>query len=179
MTRESQNMPNLLVHLAVKLSNKGSQVVMPLQQVSSNISIRFYILTCTTKGVLIRHARDCFGSDAVESVQQSKDINKAREVLKKFGKKSQSKLTAALKTIKGWAESFSTQPPSKESIRSVFFTPTSSVLQVNNAAESLLLVGCLSRRGHSTSSKTVATVGCRRRDVPSVIFPVAKRFRRM
>ncbi|KAE9404170.1 hypothetical protein BT96DRAFT_989650 [Gymnopus androsaceus JB14] len=70
-------------------------------------------------GVLIRHARDCFGSKAVKSVRQSKDINKAHEVLKKFGKKSQSKLTAALKTIKGWAESFSTQPPSKESIRVV------------------------------------------------------------
>ncbi|KAE9398171.1 hypothetical protein BT96DRAFT_758373, partial [Gymnopus androsaceus JB14] len=70
-------------------------------------------------GALIQHSKSCWGDEAVKAVQESKSLEKARDALKKFGKKSQSKLTAALRTVKGWAESFSTQPPSKKSIRVV------------------------------------------------------------
>ncbi|KAF9040320.1 hypothetical protein BDP27DRAFT_1244652, partial [Rhodocollybia butyracea] len=67
-------------------------------------------------GALICHAKSCWGDEAVSAVQQSKSLDKAREAIRKIGKKSQSKLTAALRTVKGWAESFSTQPPTKKSI---------------------------------------------------------------
>ncbi|KAE9397066.1 hypothetical protein BT96DRAFT_996147 [Gymnopus androsaceus JB14] len=70
-------------------------------------------------GALIRHAKFCWGEEAVNAVQGSKSIDKARDALKKFGKKSQSKLTAALRSVKGWAELFSTQPPSKQTIHVV------------------------------------------------------------
>ncbi|KAE9392697.1 hypothetical protein BT96DRAFT_748908, partial [Gymnopus androsaceus JB14] len=68
----------------------------------------------SSTGALIRHSKSCWGDEAVKAVQESKSLEKARDALKKFGKKSQSKLTAALRTVKGWAESFSTQPPSKK-----------------------------------------------------------------
>ncbi|KAE9384919.1 hypothetical protein BT96DRAFT_1007575 [Gymnopus androsaceus JB14] len=46
-------------------------------------------------------------------------LDKAQDAIKKIGKKSQLKLTAALKTCKGWADSFSTRPPEKETTRVV------------------------------------------------------------
>ncbi|KAE9389052.1 hypothetical protein BT96DRAFT_769639, partial [Gymnopus androsaceus JB14] len=83
--------------------------------------IVFHCSTCRAQvkqdlhflGALIRHAKSCWGEEAVNAVQGSKSIDKARDALKKFRKKSQSKLTAALRSVKGWAESFSTQPPKK------------------------------------------------------------------
>ncbi|KAF9036401.1 hypothetical protein BDP27DRAFT_1528361, partial [Rhodocollybia butyracea] len=65
-------------------------------------------------GALIRHAKSCWGDKAVSAVQQSKSLDKARDAI---GRKGQSKLTAALRTVKGWAESKVTQPPTKKSIR--------------------------------------------------------------
>ncbi|KAE9384415.1 hypothetical protein BT96DRAFT_748669, partial [Gymnopus androsaceus JB14] len=68
-------------------------------------------------GVLHRHAKRCWGDEAVKAAQESKDLSRAREAIEKFGSKKQSMLTAVLRTVKGWAESFSTTPPSKENIR--------------------------------------------------------------
>ncbi|KAE9400279.1 hypothetical protein BT96DRAFT_819454, partial [Gymnopus androsaceus JB14] len=73
-------------------------------------------------GALIQHAKCCWGDEAVSAVQNFKSIDKAWEALKKFGKKSQSKLTAVLRTVKGWAESFSMQPPTKKTIWFVFMS---------------------------------------------------------
>ncbi|KAF9064680.1 hypothetical protein BDP27DRAFT_1155391, partial [Rhodocollybia butyracea] len=70
-------------------------------------------------GALIRHAKSCWGEEAVNAAQQSKSLENARAAIKRIGKKSQSKLAAALRTMKGWAESFSTQPPTKKEIRVV------------------------------------------------------------
>jgi len=70
-------------------------------------------------GVLHRHAKKCWGDKAVKAAQDSKNISRARKAVQKFGSKKQSMLTAALRTVKGWAESFSTTPPSKESVRYV------------------------------------------------------------
>ncbi|KAE9393113.1 hypothetical protein BT96DRAFT_747958, partial [Gymnopus androsaceus JB14] len=69
--------------------------------------------------VLHRHAKKCWGDEAVKAAQDSKNISRAREAVQKFGSKKQSMLTAALRTVKGWTESFSTTPPSKESVRVV------------------------------------------------------------
>ncbi|KAE9400296.1 hypothetical protein BT96DRAFT_772648, partial [Gymnopus androsaceus JB14] len=62
---------------------------------------------------------ECWGDEAIKAAQESKDLSRAREAIEKFGSKKQSMLTAALRTVKGWAESFSTTPPSKENIRIV------------------------------------------------------------
>jgi len=59
------------------------------------------------------HAKKCWGEEAMAAAKDS-TLDKARDAIKKIGKKSQSKLTAALKTCKGWADSFSTRPPEKE-----------------------------------------------------------------
>jgi len=62
------------------------------------------------------HAKKCWGDDAVAAVKDS-TLEKARAAISKFGKKSQSKLTAALRTAKGWAKTFSTTPPERETVR--------------------------------------------------------------
>ncbi|KAE9385363.1 hypothetical protein BT96DRAFT_751949, partial [Gymnopus androsaceus JB14] len=69
--------------------------------------------------VLHQHAKRCWGDKAVKAAQESKDLSRAREAIEKFGSKKQSVLTAALRTVKGWAELFSTTPPLKENIRIV------------------------------------------------------------
>ncbi|KAF9059140.1 hypothetical protein BDP27DRAFT_1239351, partial [Rhodocollybia butyracea] len=66
------------------------------------------------------HAKSCWGKEAVNAAQQSKSLENARAAIKRIGKKSQSKLAAALRTMKGWAESFSMQPPTKKEIRTSF-----------------------------------------------------------
>ncbi|KAF9052599.1 hypothetical protein BDP27DRAFT_1242547, partial [Rhodocollybia butyracea] len=50
------------------------------------------------------HAKSCWGKEAVNAAQQSKSLENARAAIKRIGKKSQSKLAAALRTMKGWAE---------------------------------------------------------------------------
>ncbi|KAJ3738413.1 hypothetical protein EV360DRAFT_7496, partial [Lentinula raphanica] len=67
-------------------------------------------------GNLSVHAKKCWGDDAVNAAKES-TLDKARAAVKTFGKKSQGKLTAALKTTKGWAKTFATRPPEKEQIR--------------------------------------------------------------
>lgn len=67
-------------------------------------------------GNMSQHAKKCWGEEAVAAVKSS-TLDKAQAAIKKFGKKSQSKLTAALRTCKGWADSFSTRPPEKETTR--------------------------------------------------------------
>ncbi|KAE9383907.1 hypothetical protein BT96DRAFT_843138, partial [Gymnopus androsaceus JB14] len=69
-------------------------------------------------GALSAHAKKCWGEEAVAAVRDS-NLEKARSAIKNFGKKSQTRLTAALKTFKGWADMFSTQPPEKETTRVV------------------------------------------------------------
>ncbi|KAJ3966678.1 hypothetical protein EV361DRAFT_551238 [Lentinula raphanica] len=69
-------------------------------------------------GNLSVHAKKCWGDDAVNAAKES-TLDKARAAVKTFGKKSQGKLTAALKTTKGWAKTFATRPPEKEQIRVV------------------------------------------------------------
>ncbi|KAJ3739139.1 hypothetical protein EV360DRAFT_5429, partial [Lentinula raphanica] len=59
-------------------------------------------------GNLTNHAKKCWGDEAVNAAKDS-SLDKARAAVKTFGKKSQTKLTAALKTTKGWAKTFSTQ----------------------------------------------------------------------
>lgn len=70
-----------------------------------------------------QHAEKCWSPDTVKTVYASGDIEKARDALKKHGKKNQTKLAWALKTVKGWAELFSTRPPSKEQVRYVGGSP--------------------------------------------------------
>ncbi|KAJ3965088.1 hypothetical protein EV361DRAFT_767112, partial [Lentinula raphanica] len=67
-------------------------------------------------GNMSGHARKCWGDEAFNAAKDS-TLDKARAAIKAFGKKSQSKLTAALKTTKGWAKTYSTRPPEKELIR--------------------------------------------------------------
>ncbi|KAE9386605.1 hypothetical protein BT96DRAFT_751190, partial [Gymnopus androsaceus JB14] len=63
------------------------------------------------------HAKRCWGDEAVKAAQESKDLSRVHEAIEKFGLKKQSMLTAAFRTMKGWAESFSTTPPLKENIQ--------------------------------------------------------------
>lgn len=72
--------------------------------------------TYNGKGNLSYHAKRCWGKDAVEAVQDS-TLDKARDVLATIGKKTQQKLTLALKIAKNWSKSFSTTAPSKEAVR--------------------------------------------------------------
>ena len=58
-------------------------------------------------GNMSSHVKKCWGDEAVAAVKDS-TLDNARSAVKQFGKKSQTKLTAALKTFKGWAETFST-----------------------------------------------------------------------
>ncbi|KAJ3751749.1 hypothetical protein EV360DRAFT_56386, partial [Lentinula raphanica] len=69
-------------------------------------------------GNLISHAKKCWGDEAVNAAKES-TLDKAREAVKTIGKKSQTKLTSALKVTKTWAKTFSTCPPEKETIRRV------------------------------------------------------------
>ncbi|KAE9400083.1 hypothetical protein BT96DRAFT_819843, partial [Gymnopus androsaceus JB14] len=64
-------------------------------------------------GNMSGHAKKCWGEEAVNAVKDL-TLDKARSAIKTFGKKSQTRLTAALKTFKGWAKTFSTHPPEKE-----------------------------------------------------------------
>ncbi|KAJ3963850.1 hypothetical protein EV361DRAFT_812975, partial [Lentinula raphanica] len=66
-------------------------------------------------GNLISHAKKCWGDEAVNAAKES-TLDKAREAVKTIGKKSQTKLTSALKVMKTWAKTFSTCPPEKETI---------------------------------------------------------------
>ncbi|KAE9402042.1 hypothetical protein BT96DRAFT_816998, partial [Gymnopus androsaceus JB14] len=49
-------------------------------------------------GNMSNHAKKCWGEEAVAAAKDS-TLDKARDAIKKIGKKSQSKLTAALKTL--------------------------------------------------------------------------------
>ncbi|KAJ3816518.1 hypothetical protein F5880DRAFT_1466284, partial [Lentinula raphanica] len=69
-------------------------------------------------GNLSGHVKKCWGEDAYNAAKDS-TLEKARTAVKTFGKKSQAKLTAALKTTKGWAKTFSSRPPENELIRVV------------------------------------------------------------
>ncbi|KAJ3766744.1 hypothetical protein FB446DRAFT_708378 [Lentinula raphanica] len=69
-------------------------------------------------GNLTNHAKKCWGDEAVNAAKDS-SLDKAWAAVKTFGIKSQTKLTAALKTTKGWAKTFSTRPPEKELIRAM------------------------------------------------------------
>lgn len=62
------------------------------------------------------HAKKCWGDEAVAAVKNS-TLDKAQAVISELGKQSQSKLTAALRTCKGWAQRFSTTPPAKETVQ--------------------------------------------------------------
>ncbi|KAE9384306.1 hypothetical protein BT96DRAFT_739320, partial [Gymnopus androsaceus JB14] len=64
-------------------------------------------------GNMSGHAKKCWGEEAVTAVKDS-TLDKACSAIKTFGKKSQTRLTAALKKFKGWAKTFSTCPPEKE-----------------------------------------------------------------
>ncbi|KAE9392845.1 hypothetical protein BT96DRAFT_830101, partial [Gymnopus androsaceus JB14] len=75
-------------------------------------------------GNMSSHVKKCWGDEAVTAVKDL-TLEKARDAIKKIGKKSQTRLTAALKTFKGWSETFSTQPPEKETTR---YAPTSLVI---------------------------------------------------
>ncbi|KAJ3965122.1 hypothetical protein EV361DRAFT_763883, partial [Lentinula raphanica] len=52
-------------------------------------------------GNVSRHARKCWGDEAFNAAKDS-SLEKARAAVRTFGKKSQGKLTAALKTTKSW-----------------------------------------------------------------------------
>ncbi|KAJ3833147.1 hypothetical protein F5878DRAFT_521779, partial [Lentinula raphanica] len=69
-------------------------------------------------GNLTNHAKKCWGDEAVNAAKDL-SLDKAWAAVKTFGIKSQTKLTAALKTTKGWAKTFLTRPPEKELIRAV------------------------------------------------------------
>ncbi|KAJ3766522.1 hypothetical protein FB446DRAFT_708560 [Lentinula raphanica] len=62
--------------------------------------------------------KKCWGDEAVNAAKES-TLDKAREAVKMIGKKSQTKLTSALKVMKTWAKTFSTCPPEMETIRVV------------------------------------------------------------
>ncbi|KAJ3737932.1 hypothetical protein EV360DRAFT_598, partial [Lentinula raphanica] len=64
------------------------------------------------------HARKCWGDEAFNAAKDS-SLEKARAAVRTFGKKSQGKLTAALKMTKSWAKMNATRPPEKELIRVV------------------------------------------------------------
>ncbi|KAF5364882.1 hypothetical protein D9757_015275 [Collybiopsis confluens] len=65
------------------------------------------------------HAIKCWGQEAVIAVQGSENLTKARTAIAKHGKKAQSMLVLALRSVKGWFQSFSTRPPDTSSIRIV------------------------------------------------------------
>lgn len=44
-------------------------------------------------------------------------LDKARDAIRKLGKKSQEKLTTILRVVKNWAKTFSTTPPTEAAIR--------------------------------------------------------------
>ncbi|KAE9385013.1 hypothetical protein BT96DRAFT_841291, partial [Gymnopus androsaceus JB14] len=67
-------------------------------------------------GNMSYHTTKCWGKEAVAAAKDS-TLDKAQDAIERIGKKSQLKLTAALKTCKGWANSFSTRPPEKETTR--------------------------------------------------------------
>ncbi|KAE9403447.1 hypothetical protein BT96DRAFT_760075, partial [Gymnopus androsaceus JB14] len=69
-------------------------------------------------GNMSSHVKKCWGDEAVTAVKDS-TLDKARDAIKKIGKKSQTRLTATLKTFKGWSKMFSTRPPEKETTRVV------------------------------------------------------------
>ncbi|KAJ3767727.1 hypothetical protein FB446DRAFT_618392, partial [Lentinula raphanica] len=54
-------------------------------------------------GNLTTHAKKCWGDEAVNAAKDS-TLDKARDIIKSFGKKGQSKLTAALRVTKTWAK---------------------------------------------------------------------------
>ncbi|KAF5355384.1 hypothetical protein D9757_014613 [Collybiopsis confluens] len=72
-----------------------------------------------TTSALKRHAVKCWGHDTVTAVQESENLTEARTVVRKHGKKSQTMLALALRSVKGWYQSFSTRPPDTSSIRVV------------------------------------------------------------
>ncbi|KAJ3751669.1 hypothetical protein EV360DRAFT_56543, partial [Lentinula raphanica] len=61
-------------------------------------------------GNVSRHARKCWGDEAFNAAKDS-SLEKARAAVRTFGKKSQGKLTAALKTTKSWPKMNATRPP--------------------------------------------------------------------
>ncbi|KAJ3765349.1 hypothetical protein FB446DRAFT_625756, partial [Lentinula raphanica] len=69
-------------------------------------------------GNMSGHARKCWGDEAFNAAKDS-SLEKARAAVRTFRKKSQGKLTAALKTTKSWAKTNATRPPEKELIRVV------------------------------------------------------------
>ncbi|KAJ3819508.1 hypothetical protein EV361DRAFT_767377, partial [Lentinula raphanica] len=69
-------------------------------------------------GNLTTHAKKCWGEEAFNTAKDS-TLEKARAAVKTFGKKGQTRLTAALTTTKTWAKLFSTSPPKQETIRVV------------------------------------------------------------
>ncbi|KAE9399638.1 hypothetical protein BT96DRAFT_768552, partial [Gymnopus androsaceus JB14] len=72
----------------------------------------------SSKGNLTKHAKRCWGDEAVAAAKDS-TLEKTKDAIKNLGRKSQSKLTSMLQTVKGWWQSFSTRPPEKETIRVV------------------------------------------------------------
>lgn len=125
------------------------------------------------------HAEKCWSMDTVKIVYASGDVEKARDALKKHGKKNQSKLAWVLKTVKGWADTFSTRPPSKEEIRCILggLQEITSILNV----ELVLLphVGLLSPLAPFESFRIAATAGCRRRVVQTAMYRAGRPFREM
>lgn len=80
-------------------------------------------------GNMTSHVKKCWGEESYTTVKDS-TLDKARNAIKTLGKKSQSKLTLALKTVKGWAQTFSTHPPDKEITR--YISPTHITLTILN-----------------------------------------------
>lgn len=94
-------------------------------------------------------------------------LDKARDAIKKFGKKSQGKLTTILSTMKNWAKSFSTTPPTEAAIRWVI-NASLKRLQIKRGIALGQPDGSQSRPDHSGLSRTKVTVGSKKRDGQSI-----------
>lgn len=164
-------------HAACKL-NRARKLPIKHRQVSW-VQHSIHVITYDHAGALIRHAKSCWGDEAVAAVQESKNLDKARDAVKRFGKKSQSKLAAALRTVKGWAESFSTQPPSKKTIRFVFYTiiGPNIFLLTTILIELLLHDGSQNQPAHFVSFRTAVIAGFNEKGALNVIFQVKKQSR--
>ncbi|KIY62322.1 hypothetical protein CYLTODRAFT_459092 [Cylindrobasidium torrendii FP15055 ss-10] len=99
---------------------------------------------------LLNHASSCYGKDVVEAVVATKDLEKAKAIVKKYGKSKVVKLTLMLKGAKAAVVTYSTIPPGKLNIRGI---------------APIWHAGCPRAAAHSSLSKTAVFSGLRRRDV--------------